>query len=61
MERTLENLVWQRAGGRSECCQVSWDKLDLPFEIDHAIGEHHLDQTEARNLLLACFAWKWQT
>ena len=32
MERSLEDLVWQRAGGRCEYCQVSWDTLDLPFE-----------------------------
>ena len=26
------------------------------FEVDHIIAEHHLGQTEAKNLCLACFA-----
>jgi hypothetical protein len=56
MERTLEDLVWQRADGCCEYCQISWDKLDLPFEIDHVIAEHHLGPTESKNLCLACFA-----
>lgn len=56
MEPTLESFVWRRAGGRCEYCQLSWDSLDLPFEVDHIIAEHHLGQTEARNLCLACFA-----
>jgi hypothetical protein len=56
MERSLEDLVWQRAGGRCEYCQISWDKLDLAFEFDHIIAEHHLGLTHASNLCLACFA-----
>jgi len=47
MDRTLEDLVWERAGGRCEYCQVSWDSLDLSFEVDHVIAEHHLGQSEA--------------
>ena len=48
MERTLEDLVWKRARGRCEYCQVSSDELDLPFEIDHIIAlkmnlEHRID------------------
>jgi hypothetical protein len=56
MERALENLVWQRAGGRCEYCQLSKGDLDLSFEIDHIIAEHHEGQTQATNLCLACFA-----
>ena len=56
MERTLEEFVWQRAGGRCEYCQLSWDNLDLPFEVDHIIAEHHLGETRTNNLCLACFA-----
>ena len=56
MERRLEELVWQRAGGRCEYCQIAWDKLDLAFEVDHIIAEHHLGRTQLANLCLACFA-----
>jgi HNH endonuclease len=56
MERSLEDLVWQRAGGRCEYCQISRDTLYLAFEVDHIIAEHHLGPTQARNLCLACFA-----
>ncbi len=51
MERTLEDLVWKRAGGRCEYCQLSWDTIDLPFEVDHIIAEHHLGRTQARATL----------
>jgi hypothetical protein len=54
--RTLEDLVWRRAGGRCEYCQISWENLDLPFEVDHIIADHHLGQTRANNTCLACFA-----
>jgi HNH endonuclease len=30
--------------------------LDLPFEVDHIIAEHHEGRTLASNLCLACFA-----
>lgn len=56
MDRELEKLVWERAAGRCEYCQVHRDDLDLPFEVDHVIAEHHLGPTEARNLCPACFA-----
>jgi hypothetical protein len=56
MERALESLIWQRANGRCEYCQVSPADLDLPFEVDHVIAEHHQGRTEAGNLCLACFA-----
>jgi HNH endonuclease len=56
MERSLEDLVWRRAGGRCEYCQLSWEMLDLAFEVDHIIAEHHLGLTHAKNLCLACFA-----
>jgi HNH endonuclease len=56
MERALEALVWQRAGGRCEYCQLGQGDLDLPFEIDHIIAEHHQGLTQATNLCLACFA-----
>lgn len=56
MDRALENLVWERAGGRCEYCQLHQDDLDLSFEVDHIIAEHHQGRTLAGNLCLACFA-----
>jgi hypothetical protein len=56
MDRALERLVWQRAGGRCEYCQLSQADLDLPFEVDHIIAEHHQGRTQASNLCLDCFA-----
>ena len=56
VERALLELVWQRAGGRCEYCQLSWDTLDLAFEVDHIIAEHHRGLTEPNNLCLTCFA-----
>lgn len=56
MERSLEELVWQRAGGCCEYCQISWEHLNLAFEVDHVIAEHHLGPTKSQNLCLACFA-----
>ena len=56
MERALEELVWRRAGGRCEYCQVSHEHLGLPFHIDHVIARKHQGPTRASNLCLACFA-----
>ncbi len=56
MERELVELVWRRAGGRCEYCQVSQEDLELPFEIDHIIAKKHHGPTRAGNLCLACFA-----
>ena len=56
MDSALEKLVWQRAAGRCEYCQISQADLDLSFEIDHIIAGHHEGRTEASNLCLACFA-----
>src|SRR5438309_8044022 len=56
MERALEDLVWRRAGGCCEYCQLSQENQDLPFEIDHIISRKHRGPTRAGNLCLACFA-----
>jgi hypothetical protein len=56
MERALERLVWQRAGGRCEYCHLPQENHDLPFEIDHIIALKHHGPTRAGNLCLACFA-----
>jgi hypothetical protein len=56
MERSLEGLVWRRAAGRCEYCQVSQTDDRLPFEIDHIIALKHRGRTRASNMCLACFA-----
>ena len=57
MERSLQELVWRRAGRRREYCQVSQEYDRLPFEIDHIIAEDHDGPTIASNLCLCCFAY----
>jgi hypothetical protein len=56
MERALQELVWERANGRCEYCQVAQESDRLLFEIDHIIALKHHGQTRASNLRLACFA-----
>jgi HNH endonuclease len=56
MERTLKVLVWKRAIGRCEYCQVSQEQDELTFEIDHIIARKHRGLDRAGNLCLACFA-----
>ena len=56
MNRALERLVRERAGRRCEYCRIAQSDLDLPFEVDHIIAEHHEGRTHAGNLCLACFA-----
>ena len=56
MERALEGLVWNRAGGRCEYCRTRQEDDELPFQIDHIIAKKHDGPTRAGNLCLACFA-----
>jgi hypothetical protein len=56
MSPELIELVWRRAGGRCEYCQVHHEQDDLHFEIDHVIARKHRGPTRASNLCLACFA-----
>ncbi len=56
MDTELVELVWQRAGGRCEYCQVHHEQDELHFEIDHIIARKHRGPTRAGNLCLACFA-----
>jgi 5-methylcytosine-specific restriction endonuclease McrA len=58
MNEQLRELVWQRAGGRCEYCQLAQELDDLPFHIDHIISRKHHGPTVAENLALACLNWK---
>ena len=55
MDKALRDLVWQRADGRCEYCQIPQSHDRLLFEIDHIIAEKHRGPTVAGNLCLACF------
>jgi len=57
MDAALVRLVWQRAGGCCEYCQLSQEWDDRPFEIDHIISKKHQGPTVAGNLALSCFRW----
>jgi hypothetical protein len=56
MHASLESLVWQRARGRCEYCQIAQEFDELIFEIDHIIATKHGGKTIASNLALACFS-----
>ena len=55
MDAALIRLVWQRAKGCCEYCQLSQEWDDRPFEIDHIISRKHQGPTVAGNLALSCF------
>jgi hypothetical protein len=55
MERSLEELVWQRAHSCCEYCRMAQEFDRAPFEIDHIIARSHGGLTQSNNLALACF------
>jgi hypothetical protein len=55
MERTLEELVWQRANSRREYCQMPKVHDGFTHEIDHVVAKKQDGPTTALNLALACF------
>jgi hypothetical protein len=54
MHAALIRLVWQRAHGRCEYCQVPQAADDATFEIDHIIARKHIGPTVASDLCLSC-------
>ena len=55
MNETLIELVWERAHGRCEYCQLPQVFTTCDFEIDHIIAKKHRGRTAASNLALTCF------
>jgi hypothetical protein len=55
MDAALIRLVWQRAKGRCEYCQMPQVADVATFEIDHVISRKHSGPTQAGNLCLRCF------
>jgi hypothetical protein len=58
MDAALTRLIWQRAKGQCEYCQMPQAADDDPFEIDHIIARKHRGPTVAGNLCLSCLYWK---
>lgn len=55
MNAALTRLVWRRAKGCCEYCQMPQDFDPTPFEIDHIIAEKRQGPTAPDNLCLSCF------
>ncbi len=55
MDAALTRLVWQRAKGRCEYCQMPQAADDATFEIDHIIARKHIGLTVAGNLCMSCY------
>jgi hypothetical protein len=55
MKTSLTRLVWRRADGRCEYCQIHQDDDESTFEIDHIVARKHRGATVAGNLALSCF------
>jgi hypothetical protein len=54
MERSLQELVWRRAGGVCEYCLLPSMHHPVPFQVDHVIAQQHGGETIESNLALAC-------
>jgi hypothetical protein len=57
MDAALTRLVWTRANGCCEYCQMPQAADDARFEIDHIVARKHVGPTVASNLCLSCFYW----
>src|SRR5262245_8706667 len=55
MERSLEDLVWERANGCCEYCRMPRRYDRTPFEIDHIVARVHGGPTLGGNLALGYF------
>ena len=55
MDAALTRLVWQRAKGRCEYCQMPQTADDATFEIDHIIARKHIGAAVASNLCRSCY------
>jgi hypothetical protein len=55
MDEALTQLVWDRAAGCCEYCQLHHNYSELTFEVDHVLAKKHGGTTTAGNLALTCF------
>jgi hypothetical protein len=51
---SLRQIVWDRAGGCCEYCQVPQLLTILPHALDHIVSQQHGGATIESNLCLAC-------
>jgi HNH endonuclease len=51
---SLREVVWDRAGGCCEYCQLPQSLTILPHALDHIISQQHGGATIESNLCLAC-------
>jgi hypothetical protein len=54
MDKSLIDLVRNRAGNRCEYCLVGQRHSKLTFPIDHIIARQHGGETTSQNLALCC-------
>jgi hypothetical protein len=54
MDRSLQDLVWRRAGDMCEYCLLPSTVHPIPYQIDHIIAQQHREQLV--NLALSAFA-----
>ena len=55
MDAALTRLIWRRAKGCCEYCEIPQAADDATFQIDHIIARKHTGQTVASNLCLSCY------
>jgi 5-methylcytosine-specific restriction endonuclease McrA len=51
---TRRQLIWARAQGQCEYCQLTQQESNLPHEVDHIRAKKHRGPTNLRNTCLAC-------
>lgn len=54
MSASLRRLVYERANGCCEYCQIPESATFTPHEVDHIIAEKHGGNTVESNLALSC-------
>ena len=55
MERYPRRPRVETGRGTLRILPISWENLDLPFEIDHIIAEHHLGHNSVKQYLFGLF------
>ena len=60
MEAALRTLVWKRARGRCEYCQLRQDDYEFQtFHVEHVIAKQHGGNDDSDNLCLSCSECNW--
>ncbi len=60
MDAATRTLVWRRAEGRCEYCQLHQDEYEFQtFHVEHIIAKQHGGSDDETNLCLACSECNW--